>query len=337
MKRIFVTGTAGFIGYHLAELLLRDGFVVHGYDGLTDYYDVQLKRRRHQRLLQTPGFEATEGMLEDFGALRTAISGFRPDAIVHLAAQAGVRYSLEEPRPYIDSNVVGTFNILELARELGTQHLLIASTSSVYGANTDMPFRETEKADLQLSIYAATKKACESMAHSYAHLFSVPTTAIRFFTVYGPWGRPDLALFRFADAILDGRPIEVYNEGEMSRDFTFVTDAVQAVRLLLEAPPPPLSARDTPIPDDSLSEVAPYRVVNVGNGKPVRLLYFIRTIESALGKSAEKRYLPMQAGDVPATWADCTLLGALTGYVPATSVEDGVSQFVRWFRDYYQK
>ncbi len=337
MKRIFVTGTAGFIGYHLAELLLREGFAVHGYDGLTDHYDVQLKRSRHQRLLGTPGFTATEAMLEDFDTLHKAVCDFRPDAIVHLAAQAGVRFSLVEPRAYVDSNVVGTFNVLELARELGTNHLLIASTSSVYGANTRMPSRETDQADTQLSIYAATKKACESMAHSYAHLFGIPTTAIRFFTIYGPWSRPDLALFRFVDAILDGRPIEIYNEGDMSRDFTFVTDAVRSVRLLIETPPPSPGTRYAGIPNDSLSDVAPYRTVNVGNNDPTRLPDFIRIIEEELGRTAEKTYLPMKPGDVAETWADCGLLSSLTGYLPETSVRDGVGEFVRWFREYYRK
>jgi UDP-glucuronate 4-epimerase len=337
MQRILVTGTAGFIGYHLAELLLAEGFEVHGYDGLTDYYDVNLKRRRNQRLLQHANFSATEAMLEDDATLRAVATEFQPDAIVHLAAQAGVRYSLEQPRAYVDSNVVGTLNILELARQLGTQHLLMASTSSVYGANEEMPFRETEKADTQLSIYAATKKATESMAHSYAHLFGIPITMFRFFTVYGTWGRPDLALFKFVDAILDGRPIEIYNHGDMSRDFTFVTDLVRAIRLLIPLAPPGTDQRSEPVPDDSLSKVAPFRIVNIGNSEPIRLLDFIEIIEQELGKTAIREYLPMQPGDVRATWADASLLRELTGYRPSTGVREGVAAFVAWFRDYYQK
>ena len=337
MKRIFITGTAGFIGYHLAELLLDEGLAVHGYDGMTDYYDVQLKRRRHQRLHQKPGFAATEAMLEDFDRLRDAIAEFRPDVIVHLAAQAGVRYSLEQPRAYLDANVVGTFNVLEIARELCPKHLLIASTSSVYGANSEMPFRETEKADTQLSIYAATKKATESMAHSYAHLFGVPTTMFRFFTVYGPWGRPDLALFKFVDAILDDRPIVVYNHGDMERDFTYIADLVRAIRLLIAAVPPATGGRGEVSADDSLSPVAPFRIVNVGNSQPVKLMDFIEEIEAQLGKKAQRNYMPMQPGDVRATWAEASLLKELTGYEPHTSLRDGVAAFVSWFRDCYRK
>lgn len=337
MQRIFVTGTAGFIGYHLAKLLLDEGYQVHGYDGLTDYYDVQLKRRRHQSLLQHGNFTATEAMLEDQVTLAAVASEFRPDVVVHLAAQAGVRYSLEEPRAYIDSNVVGTFNILELARDLEIRHLLIASTSSVYGANEDMPFRETEKADTPLSIYAATKKATEAMAHSHAHLFDIPTTVLRFFSVYGPWGRPDLALFKFVDAILADRPIDVYNNGEMLRDFTYVSDLVRAIQLLIDVVPPSPEASDHCPDNDSLSPVAPFRIVNIGNSEPVALLDFIEVIEEQLGKKATRNYLPMQPGDVKATWAEATLVRELTGYRPETNIRDGVAAFVAWFRDYYQR
>ena len=337
MKRILVTGTAGFIGFHLAELLLAKGYAVHGYDGITDYYDVVLKRRRHQQLLQHPNFAATEAMLEDFETLRKLMSDFRPDIIVHLAAQAGVRYSLEQPRAYVESNFVGTFNILELARQMPVEHLLMASTSSVYGANTDMPFRETEKADTQLSIYAATKKATELMAHSYAHLFGIPVTMFRFFTVYGPWGRPDLALFKFVDAILDDRPIDVYNHGDMERDFTYVGDLVRAIDLLMGVPPPPEGERDGLSPAESLSPVAPFRIVNIGNSEPVRLLDFIDIIETKLGKKARRNLLPIQPGDVPATWANADLLCDLTGYKPQTDIRDGVGAFIDWFRDYYRK
>ena len=337
MQRIFVTGTAGFIGYHLAELLLAEGFQVHGYDGLTDYYDVRLKRRRQQRLLQHPNFAATESMLEDSELLRTVTSEFQPDVIVHLAAQAGVRYSLENPRAYVDSNVVGTFNILEIARQLQIQHLLMASTSSVYGANQQMPFRETEKADAQLTIYSATKKATESMAHSYANLFEIPITVLRFFSVYGTWGRPDLALFKFVDAMLDDRPIDIYNNGEMLRDFTFVSDLVSAIRMLIPLVPPGLESRGDVPSTDSLSPVAPFRIVNIGNSEPVRLLDFIDLVEEELGKTAIRNYMPMQPGDVAATWADATLLRDLTGYQPLVGVREGIAAFVGWFRDYYQK
>ncbi len=337
MQRIFVTGTAGFIGYHLARLLLDEGHVVHGYDGLTDYYDVQLKRRRHQALLQNRNFTANEAMLEDQSSVLAAATKFKPDVIVHLAAQAGVRYSLQEPRTYVDSNIIGTFNVLEVARELEVDHLLIASTSSVYGANKDLPFRETDKADLPVSIYAATKKATESMAHSHAHLFGIPTTMLRFFSVYGPWGRPDLALFKFVDAILDQRPIDIYNNGEMLRDFTYVSDLVRAIRLLINCVPPAPDDSVEMLANDSLSSVAPFRIVNIGNSEPVRLLDFIEIIECELGKQAVRNFLPMQPGDVKATWAEASLLGDLTGYRPKTNIRDGVAAFVEWFRDYYRK
>lgn len=337
MQKVLITGTAGFIGYHLAELLLREGYEVHGFDGLTDYYDVELKRRRHQRLLQNPQFSATEALLEDGQKLGQVASDFLPDIIVHLAAQAGVRYSLEEPGAYVSSNIVGTFNILEVAKSLEVQHLLIASTSSVYGANEDMPFSETDRADLQLSIYAATKKATESMAHSYAHLFDMPTTMFRFFTVYGPWGRPDLALFKFVDAILDDRPIDIYNNGEMRRDFTYVDDLVWAIRLLITVVPRRPDGREAINPGDPLSPVAPFRIVNIGNSEPVDLLDFVAAIEARLGKKAIRNYMPMQPGDVPATWADAALLEKLTGYRPQTQIAEGIDKFVTWFRDYYRK
>jgi UDP-glucuronate 4-epimerase len=332
--KIFVTGSAGFIGYHLCKLLLAEGHEVCGLDGLTDYYDVGLKRRRHQMLLQNPNFQAVESMLEDVEALDRTVDAFAPEVIVHLAAQAGVRYSLENPRAYIDSNIVGTFNVMEAARRLQVTHLLMASTSSVYGANEDMPFTETERTDAQLTIYAATKKANESMAHSYAHLWNLPTTMFRFFTVYGPWGRPDLALYKFVDAILDDRPIDIYNHGDMYRDFTYVDDLVRAIRLLIDAVPQrPASRGDIP-EGDSLSPVAPYRVVNIGNSDKIRLLDFVDAIEAELGVKAKRNYLPMQMGDVPATWADASLLERLTGYRPNTDFRQGIAQFVAWYRSY---
>ena len=337
MTRVFITGTAGFIGFHLAKLLLSEGFVVHGYDGMTDYYDVALKQRRHAMLLQNANFSATEGMLEDQELVDKTIDDFQPDVIVHLAAQAGVRYSLENPRAYLDSNVIGTFNIMDAARRLKVQHLLMASTSSVYGANEVMPFTETEKADTQLTIYAATKKANESMAHSYAHLWDLPTTMFRFFTVYGPWGRPDLALYKFVDAILEDRPIDIYNHGDMYRDFTYVDDLVRAIRLLIDAAPEMPDQRTDVPAFDSISPVAPFRVVNIGNSEKVRLLDFVDAIEESLDKKAIRNYMPMQMGDVPATWADASLLQHLTGYRPQTAFKDGIDRFVSWFREYYDK
>jgi len=333
--RVLITGTAGFIGFHLAKLLLAEGFVVHGYDGMTDYYDVALKQRRHHMLLQNPNFAATEGMLEDQALFDQVAGGFAPDVIVHLAAQAGVRYSLENPRAYLDANVIGTFNVMEAARRLGVQHLLMASTSSVYGANTEMPFIETEKADTQLTIYAATKKASESMGHAYAHLYNLPTTMFRFFTVYGPWGRPDMVYFKFTDAILGGRPINIYNHGDMYRDFTYVEDLVRAIRLLIDKAPQRPAVPEDITEGDSLSPVAPWRVVNIGNSTSVRLLDFVEAIEDALGKKAKRNMMDMQKGDVPATWADAELLERLTGYRPQTDIREGVVRFVNWYRDYY--
>lgn len=336
VQKILITGTAGFIGFHLAQTLLKEGFRVIGYDGMTSYYDVALKRHRHQILLQSPGFSCEEGMLEDMPRLETLALRERPDVIVHLAAQAGVRYSLEAPRSYVESNLIGTFNVLECARMLGVQHLLLASTSSVYGANVQMPFAETHHADEPLTLYAATKKAGEAMAHSYSHLWKLPTTAFRFFTVYGPWGRPDMALFRFVKAALEGQAIDVYNHGDMARDFTFVTDLVHAIRLLIDCPPEVPVSPQAIHDDDSLSHVAPFRTVNIGNGTPVQLLEFISEIERALGMEIRKTMLPMQKGDVPATWADSALLQRLTGYRPQTTVRQGVQAFVDWYRDYYR-
>ncbi|WP_338446766.1 NAD-dependent epimerase/dehydratase family protein [Pelagerythrobacter marensis] len=336
MRKVLVTGSAGFIGYHLSQLLLDEGFAVVGYDGMTDYYDVRLKERRHQMLLQNQHFSATVGMLEDFEALRALALAERPDVIVHLAAQAGVRYSLENPRAYVEANVVGTFNVMECARELGVDHLLMASTSSVYGANEDMPFDEREKCDTPLTLYAATKKANEAMGHSYAHLWNLPTTMFRFFTVYGPWGRPDMALFKFTRGILEGTPIDIYNDGEMYRDFTYVADLVRGIRLLIDAAPERPESPDDIAPHDSLSPAAPFRVVNIGNSDKVRLMDFVEAIEAECGREAVKNFMPMQKGDVPATWADATLLQDLTGYRPQTDVREGIRRFVAWYREYYQ-
>ncbi|MEM7702453.1 MAG: NAD-dependent epimerase/dehydratase family protein [Pseudomonadota bacterium] len=335
MRKVLVTGSAGFIGYHLSQLLLDEGFEVVGYDGMTDYYDVRLKERRHQMLRQNERFRAREGLLEDIDTLHAFAMEERPDVIVHLAAQAGVRYSLENPRAYVDANLVGAFNVMECARELDVDHLLMASTSSVYGANEDMPFDEREKCDHQLTLYAATKKANEAMTHSYAHLWNLPTSMFRFFTVYGPWGRPDMALFKFTRGILEGTPIDIYNQGEMYRDFTYVKDLVRGLRLLIDTPPVRPESADDIADYDSLSPAAPWRVVNIGNSDKVRLMDFVTAIEAECGREAIKNFMPMQKGDVPATWADATLLKELTGYAPQTDVREGIRHFVAWYRDYY--
>lgn len=332
MRTAFITGAAGFIGYHLSQLLLKEGWVVAGFDGMTDYYDVRLKERRIEMLQQHANFSFTHAMLEDNAAVSAAVEEAKPDVIVHLAAQAGVRYSLENPRAYIDANIVGTFNVMEAARVAEVQHLMMASTSSVYGANEEMPFTETQKADTPLTIYAATKKATEAMGHSYASIYGMPTTMFRFFTVYGPWGRPDMALFKFAKGILEDTPIDIYNNGDMWRDFTYVSDLVRGIRELIDAVP---GGIETAVEGDSLSPVAPFRVVNIGNSDKVRLMDFVEAIEEEIGRKAIRNYMPMQTGDVPATWADTSILQQLTGYKPHTPFREGVADFVRWYREYY--
>nr|WP_319947302.1 GDP-mannose 4,6-dehydratase [uncultured Shimia sp.] len=334
-RRIFVTGTAGFIGFHLAKLLLEEGFEVCGFDGFTDYYDVKLKHRRNEILRGYSSYQDVEAQLEDEDAVNRITQEFKPQVIVHLAAQAGVRYSLENPRAYLNSNLVGSFNIMEAARTLEVDHLLMASTSSVYGSTTEMPFHEHQKVDTPLTFYAATKKANEAMGHSYAHIHDLPITMFRFFTVYGPWGRPDMAPIKFAKGISTGEPIDIYNHGDMYRDFTYVEDLVRGIRLLIDAVPPSPSSTVERDPKDSLSDAAPFRVVNIGNSEKVRLLDFIEALEEDLGKKAVRNYMPMQLGDVPATWADAELLKNLTGYQPTTSMRQGVSQFVDWYKEYY--
>lgn len=335
-RTALVTGSAGFIGYHVAARLLADGFKVVGFDGMSDYYDVTLKQRRHQMLSQMPEFTPIEGLLETDGLLMDIVSEHKPDVVVHLAAQAGVRYSIDNPRAYVDANLIGVFNLLEAVRANPCAHLLMASTSSIYGANNQMPYAETDKVDTQMSFYAATKKANEAMAHSYAHLYNMPTTMFRFFTVYGPWGRPDMALFKFTKATLEGTPIDVFNHGDMSRDFTYIDDLVQGIRLLIDTPPERPETAENILEDDSLSAVAAWRAVNIGNGEPVKLMDFIDAIEEATGREAAKNFMDMQPGDVPATWAQSGLLQRLTGYQPRTDVRTGVARFVKWYRDYYQ-
>jgi len=335
MRTVLVTGTAGFIGFHLARLLIGEGFQVVGVDSMTPYYDVELKRQRHAILRQTNSFAAEEFDILDSDRLMQFAQAAQPDAIVHLAAQAGVRYSIENPRAYVETNITGTFNVMECARQLEVGHLLMASTSSVYGANHQMPFDENQRTDAPLTIYAATKKATEVMGHSYSHLWNLPTTMFRFFTVYGPWGRPDMALFKFTKGIIEGTPIDVYNYGEMWRDFTYVEDLVRGIRLLIDTVPKRPQSREEIEAGDSLSPVAPFRVVNIGNSNKVRLEEFITAIEQEIGKSAVRNYMDMQTGDVPATWADASLLQRLTGYSPQTDVREGVKQFVAWYQEYY--
>ncbi len=331
MKSVLVTGSAGFIGYHLSLRLLADGWRVIGLDSLNAYYDPALKRRRLEELERHEGFTPVTARLEDPGVLMEIFGRHKPARVVHLAAQAGVRHSIEAPREYVEANLIGTFELLEAARAHPPEHMLLASTSSVYGANEAMPYAETDKADTQMSFYAATKKANEAMAHSYAHLYRLPVTMFRFFTVYGPWGRPDMAYFKFTRAILEGDPIDVYNHGRMQRDFTYIDDLVSAICALGGAVP-----GDTPLGDhDSLSAVAPFRVVNIGASRPVALMDFISAIEAACGRKAEKRMLPMQPGDVPATWAETRLLRDLTGLDLETPLADGVARFVEWYREYY--
>ncbi|MCG6121927.1 MAG: GDP-mannose 4,6-dehydratase [Microvirga sp.] len=337
-RRALVTGVSGFIGFHVARRLLADGWLVTGVDGMTPYYDQRLKTGRLAALFggaqrASNAFVFHEIMLEDEAALARAFDEAQPDVVVHLAAQAGVRYSIENPRAYIDANLVGTFNVMEGARLAKPAHFLAASTSSVYGANTVMPFAETHRTDHPLTLYAATKKANEAMLHSYAHLWDLPTTMFRFFTVYGPWGRPDMAPYKFVRSIAEGAPIDVYGEGAMQRDFTYIDDLVESIARLIEAPP----RKGEPVAgvEDSLSPAAPFRVVNIGGGKPVGLLPFIETIERELGRKAVRNMMPMQQGDVRETVASADLLEALTGYRPSTSVEEGVRAFVAWYREYH--
>jgi UDP-glucuronate 4-epimerase len=329
-----VTGASGFIGSFVCERLLEDGWRVVGLDCMSDYYDVSMKEARESNLLQNENYRSIHDRVDTPNLLMTLFEQERPDTVIHLAAQAGVRHSIYNPRSYLESNIIGTFELLEAARAYPPRHMLLASTSSVYGANTVMPNQETIKADHQTSFYAATKKSTEAMAHSYAHLYGLPITMFRFFTVYGPWGRPDMALFKFTKAIMNGDPIDVYNFGDMHRDFTYVDDLVQAITLLINAVPENNAERQ--YLNDSLSPVAPFRVVNIGSGDSVQLTDFLEAIEAATGKRANRNLMPMQAGDVLATWADASLLQALTGYSPETSIQEGVTKFVEWYRDFYQ-
>jgi UDP-glucuronate 4-epimerase len=333
--RVLVTGAAGFIGYHLSERLLARGDEVFGFDNLNAYYDPRLKEARLARLTPHPGFRFAQGALEDRAALDAVFDAFQPQRVVNLAAQAGVRYSLENPHAYIDSNIVGFLNILEACRHRGIEHLVYASSSSVYGANRKLPFAVEDSVDHPVSLYAASKKANELMAHTYSHLFNLPTTGLRFFTVYGPWGRPDMALFLFTRKILAGEPIDVFNHGRHTRDFTYIDDIVEGVVRTLDRVPGPDPHYD-PLNPTPASSLAPYRVYNIGNHQPVELLRYIEVLEDSLGRKAEKRLLPMQPGDVPDTYADVEALSRDTGYSPSTSIETGVRHFVDWYRQFYE-
>ncbi len=331
---ILVTGAAGFIGFHVCQALLARGASVLGVDNLNDYYAVSLKEDRLRQLQDMDGFRFARMDVADRQAMARLFAEEAPERVIHLAAQAGVRYSLEHPQAYVDSNLVGFANVLEGCRHAGVEHLVFASSSSVYGANTKMPFSVHDNVDHPISLYAATKKANELMAHSYAHLYGIPVTGLRFFTVYGPWGRPDMAYFRFARAIFNGESIDVYNHGRMRRDFTYIDDIVEGVLRVLDAPPTGNPAWSGDAPDPGTSR-APYRIFNIGNDQPVELMAFIAALEKAIGREANKRMLPMQPGDVPATWADVDDLRRAVGYAPKTPIDAGLRRFVNWYRDYY--
>ena len=332
-KKIFITGSAGFIGFSLAKTLLDAGLHVHGYDCMSDYYDVSLKHARNKLLENYENFSFTKNNIENQEVLDKTITSFNPEVIIHLAAQAGVRYSIEQPRVYLSSNITGTFNIIELAHKVKVNHLIIASSSSVYGANTNIPYRETDKTQTQLSVYAAKKKSTESIAHSYSNIWKLPITMLRFFTVYGPWGRPDMALFKFTKAIIKGEAIDIYNNGEMYRDFTYIDDIVRGIIALTSVPPKKEKNIDK---NDSLSPVAPFRIVNIGNSNQVKLLDFVEAIEAYIGKKAIRNYMPMQQGDVPSTWANTDLLKKLTGYSPKTNIKTGIKSFIDWYTSFYK-
>ena len=332
--KILITGSSGFIGFHLAKLLLENKHKVHGYDSMNNYYDIKLKKTRLNILKKYKNFSFTKATLENEKNLKKTFKKFRPKVVVHLAAQAGVRYSIDKPRVYLSSNIIGTFNIIETSQIFNVKHLIMASSSSVYGANKNVPFKEIDKTETQLSIYAATKKANESMAHSYSNIWKIPITMLRFFTVYGPWGRPDMALFKFTKGILNNKKIDIYNNGKMYRDFTYIDDIVKGIQLLLYKIPNNNKANK--YKKDSLSTVAPFRILNIGNTKKVFLLDFIKQIEKELGKKAIRNYMPLQKGDVKQTLSNTDLLNKITGYNPTTNYKLGIKKFLEWYRDYYK-
>ena len=332
--KIFITGSSGFIGFHLSKKLLDKGHSVHGFDAMNNYYDVKLKKKRYKILSTYKNFIFTKGNIENRKNLSKTILKFKPKIIIHLAAQAGVRYSIEKPRVYLDSNITGTYNIIELAKKVNVKHLLIASSSSVYGANTKLPFKENDKTETQLSIYAATKKSTESIAHSYSNIWKIPITMLRFFTVYGHWGRPDMALFKFTKGIINKKKIDIYNQGKMYRDFTYIDDIIDGVIALINKAPNLKQLGK--IKNDSLSPVAPFRILNIGNTHKVYLLDFINALEKELGAKAIRNYMPMQKGDVQTTLSDTTLLKKLTRYKPKTRYKVGIKKFLSWYFSYYK-
>lgn len=336
-KTVLVTGAAGFIGFHVSKRLLEEGWRVIGLDCISDYYDISLKKRRESILLESDCYRAVHDHLEAPNLLMNLFEDEQPSVVIHLAAQAGVRHSIDNPRAYLQSNIIGTFELLEAARAYPPQHMLLASTSSVYGANVVMPYHENHRTDHHVSFYAATKKSTECLAHSYSHLFALPITMFRFFTVYGPWGRPDMAYYKFTKSILENKPIDVYNNGQMKRDFTYIDDLITAIRLLIDTPPS--DALDNMVDEgffDSRSTVAPFRVVNIGNSQPSRLMDLILAIEKSLRIKANINYMPMQAGDVVKTWADTKLLTKLTGFEPKTQMSIGIEKFISWYKEYHQ-
>jgi UDP-glucuronate 4-epimerase len=331
--KIFITGSSGFIGYHLSKKLLDNGHTIHGFDSMNNYYDVRLKKARYKILRKYKNFTFTKGNLENQKSINKSIVKFKPKILIHLAAQAGVRYSIDNPRLYLESNITGTYNVIESAKKVNVKHLLIASSSSVYGANKNLPFKEVDKTETQLSIYAATKKSTESIAHSYSNIWKIPITMLRFFTVYGPWGRPDMALFRFTKGIINKKKIDIYNKGKMYRDFTYIDDVVDGISALINKAPS--LNQFGKIKNDSLSPVGPFRILNIGNTKKVYLLDFINAIENELGIKAIKNFMPMQKGDVKMTVSNTALLKKITNYNPKTNYKIGIKKFLKWYLEYY--
>jgi len=332
--KILITGSSGFIGFHLTKLLLTNKYKVHGYDSMNNYYDTKLKKARLNILKKFKNFSFTKANIEDEKKLNNVFRKFKPHIVIHLAAQAGVRYSIKKPRVYLKSNITGTFNIIEASHKLKVKHLIMASSSSVYGSNKKIPFREIDKTETQLSIYASTKKSNESMAHSYSNIWKIPITMLRFFTVYGPWGRPDMALFKFTKGIMKNKKIDIYNKGKMYRDFTYIDDVINGIKLLINKIPNNKQLKK--YKNDSLSPVAPFRILNIGNTKKVFLLDFIKQIEKELGKKGIKNYMPLQKGDVKQTLSDTNLLRKITGYNPKTEYKSGIKKFINWYKDYYK-